>query len=100
MKVPLGMMELTPKAQKRKEKSISHYNEMKEAQEDQEAPKPYYFGSNYSNSFYVCNFLMRLFPFSHIAIELQGGLDNSDRFFYQLAIHFKIVFQRIWMYVN
>ena len=30
--------------------------------------KPYIYGSNYSNPMYVCNFMMRLFPFTHISI--------------------------------
>ena len=44
--------------------------------------KPYIYGSNYSNPMYVCNFLMRLFPFKHISIELQGHkFDNPERLF-------------------
>ena len=43
--------------------------------------KPYIFGSNYSNPIYVCNFLMRIFPFTHISIELQGDLDKAERLF-------------------
>ena len=44
--------------------------------------KPYLFGSNYSNPIYVCNYLMRVFPFTHISIELQGNsFDNPDRMF-------------------
>ena len=80
MKLPMGMMELSQKGKKRKEESIEKYNDMKENQDDH-MEKPFFFGSNYSNHFYVCNFLMRLFPFTHISIELQGNLDDPNRLF-------------------
>ena len=44
--------------------------------------KPYVYGSHYSNPVYVANYLTRLFPFSHIMIELQGNkFDDPDRMF-------------------
>ena len=44
--------------------------------------KPYIYGSNYSNPTYVCNYLTRLFPFTHISIELQGyDFDKPERMF-------------------
>ena len=80
MKLPMGMLELTEKGKKRKDDFIIKYNDMKENQEDH-MEKPFYYGSNYSNAFFVCNFLMRLFPFAHISIELQGRLDDPNRLF-------------------
>ena len=51
--------------------------------------KPYVFGSNYSNPIYVCNYLMRLFPFTHISIEMQGkGFDKPDRLFLSVKSSF------------
>ena len=50
---------------------------------------PYYYGSNYSNPYYVCYYLIRLFPFSHIAIELQGKkFDNPNRLFFSVETAF------------
>ena len=43
---------------------------------------PYYFGSHYSNPTYVSHFLTRIFPFSFVAIEIQGDkFDDPDRMF-------------------
>jgi hypothetical protein len=43
----------------------------------------YFYSSHYSNPFYVTNFLTRLFPYTHAAIELQGGghFDKPERLF-------------------
>ena len=47
--------------------------------------RPYFYGSHYSNPTYVCHYLMRIFPFSQILIEIQGDkFDNPDRLFCSL----------------
>ena len=80
MNLPMGMLELSDQSIKRKEEFIMIYETLLE--EPDENNKPYVFGSNYSNPIYVCNYLMRLFPFTHISIELQGqGFDKPDRLF-------------------
>ena len=82
MKLPMGMMELNEEGKKRKNEYIEHYNNVKFNRDEFEGMKPYYYGSNYSNPIYVCNYLMRLFPFTHISIELQGNkLDDPNRLF-------------------
>jgi len=49
----------------------------------------YYYSSHYSNPFYVSYYLIRLFPFSNSAIELQGdGFDKVTRQFSSLNISF------------
>ena len=46
---------------------------------------PYCFGSHYSNSMYVCHYLMRLFPYCLNMIEIQkSGFDVPERLFYNL----------------
>ena len=78
---PMGMLEYSEEGVKRKDLFIETYETLKNEKDD-ESIKPYIYGSNYSNPFYVCNFLTRLFPFTHISIELQGhGFDNPDRLF-------------------
>ena len=80
MNLPMGMLELNDEGIKRKEEFEMNYETLLELGDDNN--KPYVFGSNYSNPIYVCNYLMRLFPFTHISIELQGqGFDKPDRLF-------------------
>ena len=43
---------------------------------------PYFFGTHYSNPTYVSHYLTRIFPFSLVAIEIQGEkFDDPDRLF-------------------
>ena len=80
MSLPMGMMALDEKGEQRKELFLLNYETLKEQAD--EGMKPYFYGSNYSNPIYVCHFLMRIFPFTHIAIELQGSkFDQPDRLF-------------------
>ena len=49
----------------------------------------YYFNTHYSNIIYVCNYLIRIFPYSFYAIELQGdGFDNPNRLFFSIETNF------------
>ena len=80
MSLPMGMLEISDESIKRKEEFDLNYETLLELNDENN--KPYVFGSNYSNPIYVCNYLMRLFPFTHISIELQGkGFDKPDRLF-------------------
>lgn len=46
---------------------------------------PCLFNIHYSNPIYTSNFLIRVFPYSFSAIELQGdGFDNPNRLFYSI----------------
>ena len=50
---------------------------------------PNYFYTHYSNIVYTCNYLIRLFPFSFGAIELQGdGFDDPNRLFFSIQSTF------------
>ena len=41
----------------------------------------------YSNITFTCNYLIRVFPYSFIAIEYQGdGFDDPNRFFYSIKV--------------
>ena len=84
LKLPMGMMEINEEGKKRKNNYIESFNQIKHNQEEFEGlnMKPFFYGSCYSNPFYVCNFLMRLFPFTHISIEIQGNkMDDPNRLF-------------------
>ena len=80
LSLPMGMIALNEEGEKRKEKYMETYDTLKNESDGE--IKPYIYGTNYSNPMYVCNFMTRLFPFTHIAIELQGSkFDNPDRLF-------------------
>ena len=82
LKLPMGMLEINEESKKRKEDFIELFNNIKKNKDEFEGIKPYFYGTNYSNPIYVCNFLMRLFPFTHISIELQGNkMDDPNRLF-------------------
>jgi len=85
----MGMLEINEESIKRKNDFIESYKTLIEDKETFEGTQPYYYGSNYSNPFYVCNFLTRLFPFTHISIELQGNkLDDPNRLFLSVSKSF------------
>jgi hypothetical protein len=45
-------------------------------------PPPFHYGTHYSCAGYVLYYLMRLEPFSRLALSLQGGrFDKADRLF-------------------
>ena len=91
LSLPIGMLEVNEKSIQRKENFIENYEELKSQSEEFEGQKPYYFGTNYSNPIFVCNYLIRLFPFSNIAIELQGNkIDTSDRIFFSISKTFEM----------
>ena len=47
--------------------------------------KPHLFSTHYSNIVYACNYLIRIFPYSLIGIELQGdGFDSPSRLFFSV----------------
>ena len=89
LKLPMGMLEISEESKKRKDDFIELYNTIKNDKDEFEGTKPYFYGTNYSNPVYVCNYLMRLFPFTHISIELQGNkLDDPNRLFLSVVKSF------------
>ena len=68
------------------QKKFKMKNEKKEESEEiayiQPNQLPYFFGTHYSNPTYVSHYLTRIFPYSLIAIEIQGEkFDDPDRLF-------------------
>ncbi|MCQ2820200.1 MAG: hypothetical protein MJ252_23285, partial [archaeon] len=101
LSIPMGLMELSERGEARKEGYIQNYETLKEnaeefadqpEEEGEPAPPkviPYFFGSHYSNPIYVAHYLTRVFPYSHISIELQGNkFDQSDRLFLEVKNSF------------
>ena len=106
--IPMGMMSLTNEGLERKKCYIEHYETMKEEYEEEKEINiennknevnnnnllintPYFYGSQMSNPFYVSHYLTRSFPFSNIAIEMQGqGFDTADRLFISIESSFNM----------
>ena len=85
LSLPVGMLGIGPEGEKRKENYILSFEELKNAADEFEGQKPFFYGSNYSNPIYICNYLVRVFPFTNISIELQGKqMDDSNRLFFSI----------------
>jgi hypothetical protein len=83
MSEPIGFQELTEEGKERKELIIDSYKYSNMDSEDNN--DNYYFNLFYSNITYTCNYLIRVLPYSFIAIELQGnGFDDPDRLFFSI----------------
>lgn len=53
---------------------------------DENDPPPFHYGTHYSCAAYVLYYLMRLEPFSRMAVSLQGGrFDVADRLFHDVG---------------
>ena len=53
-------------------------------------PPPFHYGTHYSCAAYTVNYLVRLEPFSRLALSLQGGkFDLPDRLFSDIAASWK-----------
>ena len=86
----IGFQTISEKSKNRKNLVQRGYDEsIKESEENEdekeETEKPFYFKTHYSNNVYTSNYLIRLFPFSFLAIELQGdGFDTPNRLFFSI----------------
>ena len=62
--------------------AANYYNE--------DEPPPFHYGTHYSTAAYVLYYLMRLEPFSRLALTLQGGrFDVADRLFHNIGNSWK-----------
>ena len=60
-------------------------NEEQYFDDEDEEEVVHYFNTHYSNNVYTCNYLIRFFPYSFIAIEIQGnGFDTPNRLFFSI----------------
>jgi len=80
----IGFQNKTDTQRQRKDLIIDSYKSNK-ADGDIEQRGLFYFNTHYSNVVYTSNFMIRLFPYSFICIELQGnGFDNPNRLFFSI----------------
>ena len=87
---PMGMMDFTKESKERKENYLEHWKN-NEADEEKEENYDRY-GSHYSTCLYLTYYLVRVFPYSYIRIELQGKkFDDPNRLFNSLSNSFDCV---------
>ena len=85
---PMGMLELTEESKERKENYQEHWVSLENDDDKDENYDRY--GSHYSTSLYLTYYLVRVFPFSYIRIELQGKkFDDPNRLFNSLSNSFE-----------
>ena len=85
LSLPMGMLEVNDDSKKRKKNFIMKFEELKNESEEFEGQKPHFYGSNYSNPIFICNYMIRVFPFTHVSIELQGiKIDDPNRLFFSV----------------
>ena len=84
---PMGMLTISDDAKQRKEDYMNHW-EISKDDDDREDEYDRY-GSHYSTSLYVSYYLVRIFPFANIRIELQGtSFDDPNRLFNSMRTSF------------
>ena len=86
----LGLQSLNEKSKSRKviieESYVASQEELTEQKtEGEEREEPCLFNTHYSNPVYICNYLIRIFPYSLLAIEFQGeAFDSANRIFHSV----------------
>ena len=86
----LGIQALNEKSKSRKDIIEDSYaasqEEINEQEtEGEEIEEPCLFNTHYSNPVYICNYLIRIFPYSLLAIEFQGeAFDSANRIFHSI----------------
>ena len=81
----IGFQTVTDKAKERKNLFCQTYKSSSDDDEEDNTDEPSYFATHFSNIVYVNNYLIRLFPYSFLSIELQGnGFDTPNRLFFSI----------------
>ena len=84
---PMGMLTINNDAIQRREDYLAHW-QISQDDDDREDEYDRY-GSHYSTSLYVSYYLVRIFPFAYIRIELQGtSFDDPNRLFNSMSTSF------------
>ena len=85
MNKPIGFQEINEESKKRMKLILDSYFYEKEfGSEDNEESS--YFSILFSNITFVCNYLIRVYPYSYISIEVQGGgFDTPSRLFFSIS---------------
>ena len=89
LKNHIGFQDISQESRLRKESLIELYkeNSLYVKDEDNILDKEivHFFNIHYSNIVYTSNYMIRIFPYSFLAIELQGdGFDDPNRLFFSI----------------
>ena len=77
----IGLQEIYSETKERRDTIIKCY----ESKEEEETEENYLFNIHYSNPAFTFNYLLRVLPYSFLAVEFQGDdFDNSNRLFYSI----------------
>ena len=81
----IGLQEIFTETKERKKTIIDNYT-LKEVEETQSKDEEIYlFNIHFSNPAFTFNYLLRVLPYSFLAVEFQGDdFDNSNRLFYSI----------------
>ena len=76
----------------KKSKGDDDSEKIKEYEEVEVSQLPYIYGSHYSNPLYISHYLVRIFPFSFISIQIHGDkFDDPFRMFFSIKKTFECV---------
>ena len=86
MEKPIGFQDISTESKDRTQIiQDSFYYEKEYRNENEDNEDLHFFSILFSNIIYVCNYLIRVYPYSFLSIEVQGdGFDASDRLFYSI----------------
>ena len=90
IKEHIGFQNEPDESKKRLEAFEKNYKSNLEENEDNNINEIVpFFNTHYSNIVYICNYMIRLFPYSFLSIELQGnGFDDPNRLFFSIETTF------------
>ena len=105
LKLPMGMIDINEYSKERKNYYIQEYESRKKPSEEEyfennnqkkiknnnfnSNSDAHFYGSTFSNPAYVSHYLIRIFPFTIVGIEIQGNnFDSSDRLFFNIITSF------------
>ena len=96
MDKPIGFQEINKESISRTKLIKDSYYTEKEYNEDG-STEISYFNILFSNISFVCNYLIRVYPYSYLSIEIQGDrFDIPDRLFYSInSMMFNTLSQRV-----
>ena len=84
----IGFQEILDESKERKDIIIKTFDIKEDDEEDladSEKEEKYLFNIHYSNPAFIFNYLLRVLPYSFLAVEFQGdNFDNSNRLFYSV----------------
>ena len=86
---PMGMIAIDEESKQRRQDYLDHWELSKEDDDEEGEDSHERYGSHYSTSLYMSYYLVRVFPFASVRIELQGNnFDDPNRLFNSIRASF------------